>query len=266
MLSLLLLAAPASFAQEGGLEDVSLDFDIGDDVGGPEPMTYEGGLTEKAPGYVAGKPVQINHSGGNVSVRCQDAEGISAQLKYNLEGHDGPALEGMGRGIGLRAWGDSNGGGIQSTVPWKPASISSAEVPLIVTLPRQADVVVTNRGGWIEILNCDGKVTANTDQGGVFASGVLTGFNANSGTGDVTIKAKDGTEIKHASSAVASTGNVKVNLPLTISGQLAASGSKVSVYHTVDGNVGDASVSGTIGSGGPAIRLQAKGDVEMGTP
>jgi len=266
MLSLLLLAAPASFAQEGGLEDGSLDFDIGDDIGGPEAMTYTGGLTEKAPGYVAGKPVTINHSGGNVSVRCQDAEGISAQLKYSLEGHDGPALENMGRGIGLRAWGDSNGGGIQSTVPWKPASIADAEVPLIVTLPRQADVNVTNRGGWIEVLNCDGKVTANTDQGGVFASGVITGFNASSSTGDITIKGKDGSEIKSNSSAVASTGDVKVNLPLTISGQLSATGARVNVYHTVDGNVSESSVAGAIGSGGPAIRLQAKGDVEMSTP
>jgi hypothetical protein len=266
--ALLMALSTAALAQDdGGMELIDIDFGEEEiEIGGPEPISYTGGLTEKAPDYAAGKPVTITHSGGNVSVRCQESEGISAQINYVLEGHDGPALEGMGRGIGLRAWGDSNGGGVQSQVPWKPASVTDAQVPLVVTLPRQAQVTVNNRGGWIEVINCEGTVTASTDQGGVYASGVYSSFSLASGTGDVTLEAKDGSEVKATSRAVANTGAVKVKLPLTISATIAATGSDVTIYHTVDGTVTPTNVSGTIGTGGHQIRLQAQGPVSMSTP
>lgn len=264
-LALSLLQPSPALAQDGGLELIDIDLS-GDDIGGPEPMSYSGGLLEKAPGLAPGKPVSITHSGGNVSVRCQDTEGLSAQINYELEGHDGPSLEAMGNGIGLRAWGDENGGGVQSQVPWKPASVSRADVPLVITMNRKANLTINNRGGWIEVLNCEGTITATTDQGGIFASGVYTAFNLASGTGDVTLKAKEGSDVTGSSRAVANTGNVVVHLPLTISGRINATGSEVSVLHTVDGNVTPTGVSGTIGAGGHNIHLQARGSVEMSTP
>ncbi len=260
----LALLLPAA-AQDGGPDFSGIDLS-GADLGGPELMTYSGGLLEKAPDLAPGKPVRITHSGGNISVRCQDTEGLSAQINYTLEGSDGPALEAMGSGIGLRAWGDESGGGVQSQVPWKPASVTRAEVPLVVTLGREVELIISNRGGWIEVLNCRGTVTASTDQGGIFASGIYSAFNLSSGTGDVTLEAGEGSEITGSSRAVANTGSVLVRLPLTISGRVSATGSEVSVLHTVDGTVTPTSVSGTIGSGGHNIYLQARDRVELSTP
>ncbi len=265
MLALALpLLLPAA-AQDGGLDLSGVDLS-GADIGGPELMTYSGGLLEKAPELAPGKPVRITHSGGTVSVRCQDATGLSAQLSYTLEGSDGPALEAMGAGIGLRAWGDEGGGGVQSQVPWKPASVTRADVPLVVTLGREAELIINNRGGWIEVLNCRGTVTASTDQGGIFASGVYSAFSLSSGTGDVTLKAGEGSEITGSSRAVANTGSVLVQLPLTISGRITATGSEVAILHAVDGTVTPTSASGTIGAGGHNIYLQARDRVELSTP
>jgi len=263
MLSITLI--PLLAAQDGGLDLIEIDLSPSD-MAAEKAIAYSGGLTQKAKGVGPGARINVTHTGGTVSVRCQSTDTVTATINYELSGTDPGALQTMGDGIGLAATGATDWATVSSRVPWRAPSIKEADIPLVVSVPAQANITVNANGGWIEVLKCEGAVTASTNTGGLFVSGTYSAVNVSAASGDVTVELSDESELKGGLRAIASGGNLKVEMPLTTDGRVQASGGSVSVLHHVDGSTSDRAVNGTIGAGGPALVFQASGSVEITSP
>ena len=102
-------------------------------------ISYSGGLTQKAQGVGAGARINITHTGGTVSVRCQDTDTVTASINYDLSGTDSGALQTMGDAIGLAATGATDWATVSSRVPWRashpPAAAANLRRQICLPLP-----------------------------------------------------------------------------------------------------------------------------------
>jgi hypothetical protein len=268
-----ILALPA-LAQEGSAEDPLGLGDIMKEVGaamssgsgsaGGNEMTYEGGFDQMAPQYVAGKPVTITHTGGNVKVRCADRAGLTARLSYSIRGTNTAAMESMGKGMGLAATGGASGGSVKSRVPSRPAGVKSADVELTINLPPEAQVTVVGGAGWVQVMGCKGTVKSSNSAGGAVISGTYSSVNVSSGQGDVSVELSDDSKLVGNNTISASGGAISLRLPITYAGKFTAKGTNVSVAHTVMGTNEATVVAGTINAGPASLTLNApKGEVKV---
>jgi hypothetical protein len=229
-------------------------------------MSYEGHLSQAAPGYKAGVTVTISHTGGAVTVRCQEQTGLTARLAYTIYGTNSVNMERFGKAIGLSAFGSSSMGNVKTRMPPKSAGITRWEVPLTVNLPPKANVIVVGGAGWVQVDGCEGTVKVSNTKDGVVISGTHSLVNVSSGGGDVKVHLTDGSTLKGTSS-ISSKGSIDLQLPTTYDGKFSAKGSLVRVFHTVNGPHSDTAVSGTVGSGTTAtLNLSAMGNVDVTAP
>jgi hypothetical protein len=229
-------------------------------------MSYEGHLSQAAEKYKPGTPITISHTGGPITVRCQEQTGLSARLAYTIYGTNGPNMERFGKGIGLSAYGAASASSVKTRMPAKSAGITRWEVPLTVNLPRQANVTVVGGAGYVQVDDCEGTVKVSNAKGGVVISGKHSAVNVTSGGGDVKIHLDAESTLKGAST-ISSKGGISLELPTTYDGKFSAKGSQVRVFHTVNGPHSDTLVQGTVGSGTTAsLNLSAAGNVDVTAP
>ena len=263
-MSLLLAALLLAPAQA---DDWDMDMEIelgGADSKGQEMVTYQGDSSKVAPDYVPGTPVAITHAGGNITVNCVDREGISARVRYTVEGTNRDALKRFGDGVGLKAWGGGRGGGVQTRIPGASSSIKRKDVPLVVSIPKQVSLKVKGGAGWIQITGCEGPVAAANRSGDIIMSGKLTAASANAPKGDVTISIDESAKMS-GGSKVSSSGNATLKIPSDYGGKISARGADVKVKHLVDGTESGTSVQGSIGDGTASLTISAKGSVSVQT-
>ncbi len=251
-LLLALLFAPASATSVDGV--------VGD-------FTYEGSLSESAPSYTIGKPVSISHSGGNIIVRCTEAEKLSARLPYTVIGSNESAMEAAGNGIGLKVGGDGKGGGVVGTrMSSKSSGVGSIEAPLTVNIPIGASAISVSQSGsgWVQLQGCSGAVKISAGSGGAFASGQFTVATLSAAGGTVKLVQEGGAVLLKNSSISAPGGSATVILSSAQGGTLSAKGGHVSVQQAVMGGAQtETAVSGSFGIGGPTIGVAAKENVEI---
>jgi hypothetical protein len=229
-------------------------------------ISYEGHLSQAAPLYKPGTPMTISHTGGNIIVRCQEQDGLTARLAYTVYGTNGANMERFGKAIGLSAFGSSTSGTVKTRMPAKSAGITRWDVPLTVNLPPRANVTVVGGSGWVQVDDCEGTVKVSNSKGGVVINGQHSAVNVTSGGGDVKVHLKSESTLKGLS-AISSKGNIDLQLPTTYDGKLTAKGSRVRVFHTVNGTHTETLVSGTVGSGTSAtLNLTATGNVDVVAP
>ena len=260
-LALLLLAPAQADDWDIDIDDIDLG---GAGSKGQELVTYRGSSGQTAPEYKDGTLVSITHTGGTISVNCIDRPGISARVDYVLEGTNRDALKRFGDGIGLRAWGNSRGGGVQTRVPSASSSIKRKDVPLVISLPPNAQVKVSGGAGWIQVHGCAGAVAAANRSGDIVISGKLTRFTAQAPTGDVTVEVDESAKLA-GSNRVSAGGDAKIRIPSDYGGKISAKGSEVEVRQMVDGTDSDTLVQGTIGEGTASLSITAKGTVNVQT-
>lgn len=253
----------------GDIDDILGEIDLGGSSGSYDSaslISYSGGLDQTAPAYVPGKPVTITHAGSAVTVYCQDREGISSRIRYDLRGTDGPALERMGKAISMRTWGSSTGGGVQSRIPAASSSVKEKDIELVVNLPKQAEVKVQATGAKVEVVGCEGVVTVAGGED-VFVSGTVPRLTVSSSRGDVKIELTPASEMVGASTVSATKGGVRMEIPSDWRGRMTLRGSEVSVWHTVQGTNNDGYVTGAVGTDGKAsLTVTAGGEVDIKTP
>ncbi len=225
-----------------------------------DESTYEGGNTANATGYVKGKPVSITHSSGNLSVHCMDTETLSTRMQYVVSGTAQDPMEATGKGIGLAAYGDSNGGRISTRVPGKQGGVSDIEVTLSVSIPRAPLTLnITNSGsGWVQVQDCDGTVNVHAGAGGAFASGAMNAANVTASGGDVKVVEQSDAVFKSPTTVSAPGGNATLLLGTAQGGKITVKGATVSVGPTVMGTNTATLVSGDLGLGGTTISVSAK--------
>ena len=229
-------------------------------------MSYEGHLSQAAQSYKPGTPVTISHTGGSVTVRCQEQTGLSARLSYTIYGTNGPNMERFGKAIGLSAYGAATSSNVKTRMPAKSAGITRWEVPLTVNLPPKANVTVIGGAGYVQVDDCEGTVKVSNSKGGVVISGKHPSVNVTSGGGDVKVHLDSESTLKGAST-ISSKGAIDLQLPTTYDGKFSAKGSQVRVFHTVNGTRSDTLVQGTVGSGTAAsLNLSAAGNVDVTAP
>ncbi|MFZ5479859.1 MAG: hypothetical protein ACOZNI_24050 [Myxococcota bacterium] len=230
-----------------------------------QEMTYEGQNSGSAANYVAGKPVAVTHSGGNVSVRCFDTDTLSARLQYVVTGTAEGPMQAAGNGVGLAVWGDANGGGVKTRTPSKQSGVSDVDVTLTVNIPRGTSAVtVTQTGrGWVQVLDCSGNVKVSAGAGGAYASGTLTSATVSASGGDVKVDVDANTVLKGTTTVSAPGGNATLILAPAQGGKLTAKGEEVSVQQTVMGTNTGTLVQGDMGVAGPAITVSAKKRAEV---
>ena len=256
---------------ESSGSDIDMDalmnsINLGSDGSGGGEVSYEGRLSSSAPNFVPGKAVTITHTGGSIAIRCMDAPGITARLGYTIFGTNKVNMEKYGKGIGLSAWGDANGGGVKTRIPAKLAGVSRADIPLTVNLPMEAKVTVVGGGGWVQIIDCKGTVKSSNGDGGAYVSGSYTNVNVTSSKGDVKVELTDASVLSGVNTVGAPGGNAVLRLPLSYGGKFAAKGSAVSVFHTVMGTNTPSAISGTIGTGTASVSISARDNVEVTAP
>jgi hypothetical protein len=246
MLSLLWLALPA-FAQE--------------------EVTYEGSYLGDAPAYAKGKPVTISHSGGNLSVRCMETQGISARVQYTVRGTSRPAMEAFGNGVKMAVSGDANGGSVKTVTPSRGAGVTFTDVVLTVSLPKGTSALtITQTGtGWVEVFGCAGNLKLSSGTGGAFADGAYTSVNLTASGGSATVEqAKD--VLWTGNSAISAPGGaITLTFASAQGGKFSAAGAEVSVQPLVMGTNTPTLVSGSMGVSGPTITLKAKDRVDVKT-
>lgn len=234
----------------------------GDDVGGTE-LTYEGGYSQTATGYVKGGPVSITHVGGNLAVHCIDTPTLNARLQYVVYGSQEAPMESMGKGITLSA----GGGTVKTRMPSKPAGVSSADSTLTVNVPSPTtSVTISQTGpGWVQVIGCDGNVKVSAGLGGAYVSGRVTATTLTAQGGDVKFVESGDSVLKATSSITAPKGNVTVQLASGQGGKLNATGMEVTSTMTVVGVNSTSAVQGDLGLAGPSITISAPaGKVDIG--
>ncbi len=247
--SLALFLSPLAFAADG-------------------ESTYEGSLSSSAANYVLGKPVSITHSSGNLAVRCMDTESLTARVQYVVTGTAETAMETAGKGVGIAAYGDSNGGKVSTRVPSKGTGVSSVEITLTVNIPRAPiTLTVTESGsGWVQVQDCDGTVKVSAGGGGAFVSGELKGATVTASGSDVKVVQNNGAVFTATTSVSAPGGNATLILGTAQGGKLTAKGEEVAVGPTVMGTNTATLVSGDMGLAGPSITVSAKVRAEVSNP
>ena len=180
-----------SQAQEEEEEGTSLfsidldDIDLGDDSSLEETITYQGTASHAAPNYKPGTRVTITHYAGTISVRCTDSKGLTARLQYTIDGTDKSAMERYGKAIHIATWASNSSASVKTTIPGKYKGVSAVDLPLVVNLPLQANVVVNGREDWIQIMGCEGTVQATTRKNGIYVHGTHNKVVLSSTTGNV---------------------------------------------------------------------------------
>lgn len=253
----------------GDIDDILGEIDLGGSGGGPssaELISYSGGLDETAPGYEAGKLVTITHAGGDVTVYCQDRPGITARVRYDLRGTDPAALERMGSGVGLRAWGTSSSGGVSTKIPYAASSVKEKDIDLVVNLPERADVKVTAGAGKVEVVGCEGSVTVTAGEG-LFVSGKLSRINVTTSRGDAKIELSTASVLTSSNKISAARGVVNMELPSDYAGKLYAKAEDVSVWHRVEGTNSPNLVQGSVGdAGSTSLTVTGGASVDIKAP
>lgn len=244
------------------LLSLALQAHAADDVGGNE-LTYEGGYSQTASGYVKGGPVTISHTGGNLAVRCIDTPTLNARLQYVVYGSQEAPMESMGKGIGLSV----SGGSVKSRMPAKPSGVSKADSTLTVNIPAPTtSVTITQTGeGWVQVIGCDGNVKVSAGLGGAYVSGHITGITLTAQGGDVKFVESDDAVLKSTSTITSPKGNATVQLATGQGGKLNATGQEVASTMTVVGTNSSTIVQGDLGLAGPSITVSApNGKVDIG--
>ncbi len=231
-------------------------------------FAYSGGFDGSAPNYVAGKPVVVAHSQGNLSVRCVDTDTLSARIRYSLTGSSEAGMKAFGDGIGMSVSGDAAGGSVKSRVPSSKSGVTTSDVQVTVNIPAGTKALtITHSGkGWVEVLNCSGalKVTAGT--GGAYASGKMTALTLTASGGDVKVEPDKGTPFTGAVNVAAPGGSLSFVLPSAQGGKLNAKAAEVTVSQTVMGTNTATLVSGDLGLAGPNIALSARDKLSVTAP
>lgn len=268
----LLLAAPA-LAEDGDEEESSgglfgvgpLNFDIDDGPRGAE-IAYSGSTEDSAPDYAPGTSVTITHTAGPVKVHCTDRKGISARINYTIRGTVEGPMEAVGKGVLLKAWGGTSGGGVKTVVPAKRSGVNKVETDLTVFLPYKANVTVVGGTGGAEVTGCTGWVKISA-RDGVYADGTLSHIELTASSGDARAELTDESVLSGANKLSAVGGNVKLILPRAYAGKIYAKAAEVQVAPPVDGSTTPSLVSGTIGGGGAAsMTLTGKESVTVSLP
>jgi hypothetical protein len=258
------LLSPSAWAQEDELDLDALmaEMDLGS-AGGLEELSYSGDRARQATDYVAGKPVTVTHNGGDVEVLCSDREGISARLIFELSGTNPDAMQAMGDGIGLTAWGSASSGGVKARTPARRAGVSDVSIKLTVNLPREARVTVYGGGGTVDVLGCTGTVKVSSRGGGIVATGTYTQVNLAAGKGDITAHLGAGSVLSGTNVVTAPAGWISLKLPLSYAGRLHATAEEVTVDHVVVGTNDAGLVSGTVNEGKAHLKVTALSTVEI---
>lgn len=268
--ALVALSSGLALAQdEGSTNDLGIDDimkDINLDGPGAEEISYGGQLSDNAPSFKEGLPITISHSGGTITVRCMDEQGMTARLAYTIWGNNSANMERMGKSIGLDAGSDGKTGWVRTRIPAKSSGVSRADIPLTVNLPKSAKITVTGGAGWVQIQDCAGTVKSSNGVDGAYVSGTYTSVNVSAGKGDVKVELSDGSVLAGANSVSAPGGSAVLRLPLSYAGKFSAKASSVTVFHTVAGTNTDTLVQGTVGTGTASLNISAKEKVEVTAP
>ncbi len=268
MLALFALVAlsPLSADDDLGLLDID-DIDLGDGSSNStaQTSTYTGSVQERKSGLGQGKPVTVSHYGGPISIRCQEGDTLSARIDYVVEGTNETNMERYGNGVRLKLWGDSNSGGVKTITPSKGSGVTSTQVPLVVSAPKNVRLTVNAGSYWVEVLKCDGQVSVANKKGDVWVEGDLSRFSVSAPGGSATVKLKSDSDVKSTSKITAS-GDITLAMPLSVNVKLSARGGELKLDHVVSGNETPTSASGTIGTGGPTVTVSGKGRVEIVAP
>lgn len=237
-------------------------------AGDGEELNFDGGFTADAPGYKKGAPVTISHSGGNISIRCMDTDGISARIKYNVRGTSQPAMQAFSDGVGMSVGGDSKSGWVKTKVPSRGAGVNSVDMTLTISIPAGTSALTVSQTGvgWVEVLNCSGALKMTGGNGGAYASGKYTSVNASASGGNVTIEQDKDTPWTGASAIASPAGGIVLTMASGQMGKFSAASAEVSVAPLVMGTNSATLVSGDMGTGGPTIKLTAKDRIEVKNP
>jgi len=274
LLTSLLFALPALADDDEASDD---DFGFGDydldlddiDLGSSTAasvMTYSGGHTERSEALDENAAVTITHYGGTITVRCTDTAEINARVDFIVEGTKEAPMQAVGDGIRLQAQGKGTWGKVSTIVPGSRSGIESITVPLVVSLPKKTRVTVTGRKGWISVSSCEGTIKAANTEGDISITGTYSQFDVRAPKGDVKLQLAEESSIAKTSGVNAARGSAAVTIPLTVDIRLQATGGSVTVLHTVEGTNSGTNVSGTIGDGGPLVKVYAKESVEITSP
>jgi hypothetical protein len=250
----------------GGMMDIDVgDIELGDTKGSSE-ITYEGSASQAAPTYKSGTVVTITHTSGPIVVRCGDQPGLQARLQYTVYGSDQGKLQKFGDGFGIATTASTTAATVKTRVPPKVPGVASYTATLTVNLPFKASVSITGAQDNVKISNCTGTVKAATAKNGVYATGSFSAFNVSSAKGNVQVESANDAQLKSASSAVATNGDVLVRIPLATKATVTITGSSVNVAHLVTGANSPVRVQGTMNNGGPTLTITGKGKVEVTAP
>jgi hypothetical protein len=143
---------------------------------------------------------------------------------------------------------------------------NDVQVHFTVRLPAGADAVVSTTNGEIEIVGATGDVDAHTTNGSVIAESNGGTVEASTTNGDVEVSMA---KLPARGASYSTTnGSVTVTLPDGIDANVVAqttNGRVVTDFQMmVSGSVSTRSLRGTIGRGGPVIRLSTtNGDVRL---
>lgn len=228
-------------------------------------MTYEGSRSETATGYILGKPVTVNYSGGNISVRCMETEKLSARLPFVVYGTSESPMQSFGDSLRLAVGGDSKSGWVKTTMSSRPSGVSTYEAALTVNIPLGVTgLTVTQSGsGWTQITGCSGKLTVSAGTGGAYADGEYTSVTMSAGGGDVKLVQQNNVVLTGTSTISAPGGTARVVLANAQGGKLSAKANEVSVGQTVMGTNSGTLVQGDMGLAGPSITITAKDRAEV---
>lgn len=259
---MLLLLAMSAVAQdeEGGLNlTKASDIDLSSESG--EEITYSGGLSQTDSYYKKGGAVSVSHSGGNLEIRCMDTDKLSARLQYVVYGTSEPAMEAVGKGMGLKA----GGGQVASRVPGRSSGVNKVEATMTVNIPLGvSSISVSHSGdGWARVLDCGGTLKLTSGKSGLYASGDYSGVTATASGGDLKLVMAADALLKSTTALAAPGGNATLLISPAQGGKLNAKGEEVSVSQVVMGTNTPTLVQGDLGVSGPSISISAKSRVEV---
>jgi DUF4097 and DUF4098 domain-containing protein YvlB len=144
---------------------------------------------------------------------------------------------------------------------------SSVRVDYTVLVPREIRVNVSTGRGDIDVERAGTAVTASTGAGRVFVATERGPVNVSTGSGDVDIRIQSASA-EAGVAAVTGSGLIRVSLPWDFNGDIDTQSENGELRSDFDisllGRIEPRHIRGTIGRGGPHIRLQTgNGRIEL---
>ena len=264
----------------------------------PAQAAHLRAITERIFPFQPGGTVQIESQNGRIVVETWDRPEVRVQITREVRTTGDEQARGLMRQLTADVEAGPRHIRIESVYPKREKvvgiwdligrGVRAINIHYYLQVPRQTSLELTTANGEIRVRGIQGTLAANTTNGDVDVSAVQGSIQAHTTNGEIRIAKVEGPVIAGTTNGSiaaeltalptrgeiefqTTNGNIEVALPRELHATVEAgtTNGRVNINYqvTTRGTISSKSVQGTIGGGGPRIKLETtNGTIDVGPP